>query len=94
MNNREVVFMMRFSPLRCVATFLWAAVALDAAEQTPPPVQSIQVRGGAFYLDDKPFFPLMIWLQDQKNFAAARACGINTVAGYSNGSSGTKSVRE
>ena len=86
--------MMRFIPLLGVATFLWAAVALGAAETPPPRVQSVQVRGGVFNLNDKPFFPLMVWLQDQKNFAAARACGINTVAGYSNGSSGTNSVRE
>jgi hypothetical protein len=86
--------MRRYAASFGVVTFLWAAVAIGAAEEPVPSVRSIQIRGRVFYLNDKPFFPLMVWLQDQKNFAAARACGINTVAGYSNGSSGTKNVRE
>jgi hypothetical protein len=73
---------------------LFLATTCIAAEQSLPAIQSVQIRDRVFYVNDKPFFPIMIWLQDQKNFAIARECGINTAAGYSRGSSGTKNVRE
>lgn len=66
-----------------------------AAETTAlPPIDKIEIRNGAFYVNEQPFFPIMIWLQQAGDFEAARRCGINTVAGYWTGSSGTKDVAE
>lgn len=45
-------------------------------------------------VNGQPFFPLMAWLQDPKNLPAAKACGMNTTAGYWPGSGGTKDVVE
>jgi len=73
---------------------LLATVSLSTsvtAEELAP-IESVEIKDRAFSVNGKPFFPLMIWLQDAKNFPAAKACGMNTVAGYWPGSSGTKDV--
>jgi len=60
-----------------------------------PPIEKVEVRAdGAIYVNGRPFFPLMVWLQDPENFAAAKSCAINTVAGYWPKSGGTRNVRE
>ncbi|MDP6524201.1 MAG: hypothetical protein QGI24_03870 [Kiritimatiellia bacterium] len=80
---------------------LFLALSLHAAENGDsvagalPPVEKVSIGPGrAFHVNGRPFFPLMVWLQDAKNFPAARLCGMNTVAGYWPKSSGTKDVTE
>ena len=60
-----------------------------------PAIEQVSVgENREFHVNGKPFFPLMIWLQDAENFPAVRECGMNTVAGYWHGSSGTEDVLE
>jgi len=48
-----------------------------------PPIEKVEIRSGrAFYVNGKPFFPLMAWLQDAENLPAVKDCGMNTTAGY------------
>ena len=76
-----------------IIAILGAAAA--AGETKLPPIQQAQVGPNrAIQVNGKPFFPLMVWLQDAKNFPAVRACGMNTIAGYWPKSSGTKDVAE
>jgi len=78
----------------CLATLSGSAPAADG-EKPLEPVRSFEVRAGrAFYLNGKPFFPLMAWLQDPKNFPLLRECGMNATAGYWRSSGGTKNARE
>ena len=67
------------------------ALRTDAA---PPPIAKVEIRGRALHVNGKPFLPIMAWLQDAGNFPIVRQCGMNTTAGYWNGSSGTKDVVE
>ncbi len=61
--------------------------------KTPPAIKTVRIGAGrVFHVNGKPFFPIMTWLQDAKNFPAAKACGVNTTAGYWPKSSGTKDV--
>jgi len=61
--------------------------------KTPPAIESVRIGSRrVFQVNGKPFFPIMTWLQDAKNFPAAKACGVNTTAGYWPKSSGTKDV--
>lgn len=71
---------------------LLGAIALAAA---PPAIQKVAISPDrAFLVNGKPYFPLMAWLQDPKNFAAVVECGMNTTAGYFQGAGGTKNVAE
>lgn len=70
-----------------LSTFLYAADA-------PPPIRTVEIKNRVLYVNDKPFLPIMCWLQDAENFASLRDCGMNTVAGYWPASSGTKDVTE
>jgi len=77
-----------------VLVFGWLLEACPGAEG-PPPIEKVDVGPNrALRVNGKPFFPLMAWLQDAKNFPAVAACGMNTTAGYWPGSSGTKDVTE
>ncbi len=68
---------------------------MSPAAQEPPPIQSVRIEANrAFYVNDRPFFPVMAWLQDAENFPALKSCGMNTVAGYWPGSSNTRDVAE
>jgi len=72
-------------------------IALQAVAQCKPPAPIKTVKIGAnrvFRVNDRPFFPIMSWLQDAKNFPAVKACGMNATAGYWHGSSETKNVTE
>jgi len=81
--------------LTCLLALLVAAAAKTHVQAGDlPPIEKVEIRNRVFTINGKPFFPLMIWLQDTENFPAAKACGINTVAGYWPGSSGTKDVVE
>ncbi len=72
-----------------------ASVLATAAERGLAPVESVRIQTNrAILLNGRPFFPIMAWLQDPKNFAAAKACGMNTTAGYWPKSGGTRDVRE
>jgi len=75
---------------------LWAVCGATApGAEGLPPIEKVEIRPNrAFELNGQPFFPLMAWLQDAKNFPLVRACGMNTVAGYWSGSSGTENVGE
>ncbi|GAF74748.1 unnamed protein product, partial [marine sediment metagenome] len=70
-------------------------LAARSAAEDLPPIEKVEIDAGrAFYVNGKPFFPLMAWLQDAKNFSAVKQCGMNTTAGYWPQSSGTKDVSE
>ncbi len=72
-----------------------SVLACPLAEAEPPDIESVEIAPNrAFLVNGKPFFPLMAWLQDAKNFPALKACAMNTTAGYWSGSSGTKHVSE
>lgn len=70
---------------------LGAAAAQDAKL---PPIEKVELKGRAFHVNGKPFFPLMAWLQDAKNFPLVAECAMNTIAGYWPKSSGTQDVTE
>lgn len=80
----------------CVGLALTLLLGVATAGQVKlPPIQKVEVGPNrAFTVNGKPFFPLMAWLQDAKNFPAVRACAMNTIAGYWPKSSGTRDVSE
>lgn len=66
-----------------------------AGQMTPPAIKKVEIQPDrAFRVNDKPFFPLMAWLQDAKSFPAVRSCAMNAIAGYWPKSSGTRDVNE
>ncbi|MBL7221304.1 MAG: hypothetical protein ISS69_14410 [Phycisphaerae bacterium] len=72
-------------------------VAFQAVGQckAPPAIETVEIGAGrVFRVNGEPFFPIMSWLQDAKNFEAVKACGMNATAGYWPKSSGTKDVTE
>jgi len=72
-----------------------ALPAVCCAESPLLPIKSVEInRNRAFRVNDRPFFPIMAWLQDAQNFAAVKDCGMNATAGYWPKSSGTKDVAE
>ena len=85
--------MRRWEP---AAVLLAAFLGAAAAEETKlPPIEKVEIKGNrAFHVNGKPFFPLMAWLQDSKNWPAVKACGMNTIAGYWPKSSDTQNVAE
>jgi len=61
--------------------------------KAPPAIKTVKIGPGrVFRVNGKPFFPIMSWLQDARNFEAVKACGMNATAGYWPRSSGTKDV--
>ncbi|GAB6166558.1 hypothetical protein JCM19992_25580 [Thermostilla marina] len=86
MNPRTIVALMS---LLCV--FDTASLLADDLL----PIETVELGNRQeFRVNGRPFIPIMIWLQPAENFETARRCGINTVAGYWPGSSGTKDVTE
>lgn len=78
-------------------TLLFVVVLLPcgAMAEELAPIERVEIREDrAFCVNGEPFFPLMAWLQDAKNFPAVKDCGMNTTAGYYPKSSGTKDVAE
>jgi len=74
--------------------FSWLTTSV-VGRQKLAPIQIVGINENrAIMVNQKPFFPIMIWLQDPENFPLARSAGINTVAGYWSGSGGTKDVTE
>jgi len=72
----------------------WFATSVVGVQKFEP-IQTVGIsENRAIMVNQKPFFPIMIWLQDPENFPLARSAGINTVAGYWSGSGGTKDVIE
>ncbi len=71
------------------------AVILAAAEDAVPRIERVEIGPRReFRVNDRPFFPLMAWLQDADNFPAINACAMNATAGYWGGSSGTQNVAQ
>lgn len=83
--------MTRFSPAFALLALL---PGLAAAGEPLPPIERVELKGTAFHVNGKPFFPLMAWLQDAGNWPAVKACAMNTIAGYWPKSSGTRDVAE
>ncbi len=52
-------------------------------ESSPPPITKLEIRDRAFILNGKPFFPLLAWLQDARNFGLLKEAGMNATAGFS-----------
>lgn len=83
------------TPLGCLMLSLAVgSQAVQGAEPAPAIARVGLTPNRAFEINGEPFFPLMAWLQDAKNFPSVRQCGMNTTAGYWTGSSGTKDVAE
>ncbi len=87
--------MTRLAACCFAAVLLGLTAPLTSAAEEPPPIEKVEIDAHrAFRVNGRPFFPIMAWLQDPENFPAARACGMNTTAGYWPGSGGTKDVAE
>ncbi len=85
---------MKRSLILLPAVICWLAVATCGMQKLEP-IQTVGINENrAIIINQKAFFPIMIWLQDTDNFPSAHAAGINTVAGYWSGSGGTKDVAE
>jgi hypothetical protein len=54
-------------------------VSLSAAL---PPIEKVEIRERAFYVNGQMFFPIMAWLQDARNFPLLKECGMNATAGF------------
>lgn len=84
--------------VRCERRFAIVLLMLPTvcfAEGGPAPIKSVEIGPArAFHVNGRPFFPIMAWLQDAKNFPAVKDCGMNTTAGYWSKSGGTKDVAE
>jgi len=76
--------------------WILAMVAFQAIGYcAPPPIETVEIGAGrVFRVNAKPFFPIVSWLQDARNFPAVKACGMNATAGYWPRSRGTKDVTE
>jgi hypothetical protein len=76
--------------MRTGTAFVFLAAALGllrlsfAGEVTQrPAIEKVEIRPNrAIYVNGKPFFPLMSWLQNAGNFPSVVECGMNTTAGY------------
>jgi len=84
MNPKIVMAILAFSVI--------SIGALMAAEEVKmSPIEKVEIRSNrAIYVNGKPFFPLMAWLQSPQNFPAAKSCGMNATAGYWSRSGGTR----
>ena len=82
--------MLRSAWLTIAALLILIPAWSRAAE--PAPIRTVEVRDRVFYVNEQAFFPIMAWLQDAQNFKALTDCGMNTTAGYWQGSSGTNDV--
>jgi len=48
-----------------------------------PPIEKVEIKPNrAIYVNDKPFFPIMAWLQNATNFPVIAECGMNSTAGF------------
>lgn len=56
-----------------------------------PAIEKVEIRHRAFYVNGKPFFPLMAWLQGTQNLALVKASGMNATAGYT-GAGGRRNI--
>src|SRR5512141_2239888 len=86
---------MRFLTLIQGAIFFLSTAPLAFGQDAAlPPIRKVEIRDRIFYINDKPFFPLMGWLQDAKNFPLLKECGMNATAGYWSGSGGAGKINE
>jgi hypothetical protein len=82
----------RLAVINLLAAVLTQSVG--AAAQLEP-IRTVGINSNrAIVVNEKPFFPIMIWLQNPRNLPVAQSAAINTVAGYWSGSGGTKDVAE
>lgn len=80
-------------PTLATVLFIFSMLSAPTHADPPPPIRNVEITAQrAFRVNGQPFFPLMGWLQDAKNFPVLRECGLNTTAGYWPGSGGTKDV--
>jgi hypothetical protein len=87
--------MSKWTVTSTIMVLLGACGATGLGAEGLPPIEKVEIRPNrAFELNGQPFFPLMVWLQDAKNFPLVRETGMNTVAGYYPRSSGTENVGE
>ncbi|HUT59022.1 MAG TPA: hypothetical protein VNA25_14330 [Phycisphaerae bacterium] len=67
----------------CLAVLLPVLVAATADAQELQPIKSVATgKHAEFLVNAKPFFPLMLWLQDARHFPYEKEVGINTIVGY------------
>jgi hypothetical protein len=77
-------------------SLLWVSASYTTADESRlRPIERVEIGPQReFRVNGQPIFPLMSWLQDPANFAAVLECGMNTTAGYWQGSGGTADVAE
>jgi hypothetical protein len=81
--------------MRCLLAAVLVPVVALAGEARLPAIEKVEIGPNrAFLVNGKPFFPLMAWLQDARNFPLVSECAMNTTAGYWPKSSGTQDVSE
>jgi len=94
-QSKETLKMRNLLATFGIALLLATSSLSSLADDRLPSIENVEIKANrVFNLNGKPFFPLMAWLQDAENFAALKACAMNTTAGYWPGSSGTKDVAE
>jgi hypothetical protein len=79
--------MMRLAPagIEVLCTLMSFALPGLGRASAPPSISQVEIRERAFYVNGQPFFPLMSWLQDARNFEVVKAAGMNATAGYTAG---------
>jgi len=76
------------------AVFLPTVFTAESSK-APPAIEKVEIQPNrAIQVNGAPFFPLMAWLQDPKNFPSVISCGMNTTAGYWLKSGATRGAKE
>lgn len=83
---------MRIKPSFRIILILIGICVAGLVSANPPAIDSVEIKDRALQMNDEPFFPLMVWLQDVENFKIASECGVNTVAGYHGKGTGAENV--
>jgi len=66
-----------------VLGLLVGLAAVAGAQEKLPPIQKVEISTHAtLQVNGKPFFPLMVWLQEPNDFALLKDLNHNTVAGF------------
>ncbi len=78
-----------------IALAMLLQVSAAVAANGPPPIEKVEIGPNReLRVNGQPVLPIMAWLLDASKFPVVKECGMNTVAGYWPGSSGTKNAAE
>jgi hypothetical protein len=69
--------------LGCIALVVGSLPPPSLGAAQLPPIEKVEIKPNrAIYVNDKPFFPIMAWLQNATNFPILAECGMNATAGF------------